>query len=174
VATSVSPPVDFRTRKLSAAAIDASGIDIGQDVYWKLYVIENVVRVLVHSILTVQIAPSWWTTAASPGIQRNVARIQATYAASPWHTSPGGHELYFTFLTELNEIIRANKNHFLPVIPDIDQWIARLEQVRLPRNVVGHMNWPSATDRQRIDVVYSDIQALLQHVSQAGIALLTP
>jgi len=38
--------------------------------------------------------------------------------------------------------------------------MARVEQVRLPRNVVAHMNWPSGTDRKRIDVFHDDLQAL--------------
>ena len=33
----------------------------------------------------------------------------------------------------------ANSNQFLPVIPDVDQWITRIEGIRLSRNLVGHM-----------------------------------
>lgn len=58
----------------------------------------------------------------------------------------------------------ANSNLFLPLIPDIDQWMARIEQIRLPRNVVAHMNWPSQTDRQRIDVFYNDVRSLAAHL----------
>ena len=166
--------VDFRTASFDPAKVDASGKDVGRKVFWKLFAIENAVRVLVHSVLSAQIGPGWWATAVDTRIQGNIARVQADYAASPWHTQPGRHELYFTFLTDLNEIIRANSNLFVPIIPDIAQWIARLEQVRLPRNVVGHMNWPSATDRQRIDVAHADIQALLRQLSQAGVTMLIP
>jgi hypothetical protein len=42
--------------------------------------------------------------------------------------------------------------------------LARLEQVRLPRNIVGHMNWLTVADRKRIDVMHADIQALLNHL----------
>jgi hypothetical protein len=168
------PAVDFRTQAFDPTRVDASGKEVGRQVYWKLYAIENAVRVLVHSVLSVEIDPHWWTTAADNGIQKTVARFQENYAASPWYTHPGGHEVYFTFLSDLNEIIRANGNLFISVIPDIDQWIARLEQVRIPRNIVGHMNWPGATDRQRIDVVYADIQALMQQVAQAGVTMLIP
>jgi hypothetical protein len=166
--------VDFRTLPFDRTRVDASGRGVGRTVYWKLYAVENVIRVIVHSILTAQIGTNWWATASDARIQGNVRRVQADYAASPWHTQPGQHEVYYTFLTDLNEIIRANSNLFLPVITDIDQWIARIEQVRLPRNVVGHMNWPSATDRQRIDVFYADIQALADQVARAGLQMLIP
>lgn len=162
------PVVDFRTLMFDPSNVDASGRDVGRKTYWKLFAAENIVRVIVHSVLSVQIGPNWWATAADPKIQGTVTRVRADYAASPWHTQPGQHEVYYTFLTHLNEIIRANSNLFIPVIPDIDQWIARIEQVRLPRNVIGHMNWPSATDRQRIDVFYADIQALARQLAQSS------
>jgi hypothetical protein len=60
------------------------------------------------------------------------------------------------------------------VISDIDAWIARIEQVRLPRNIVGHMNWPNKVDRQRIDVVYADLHQLVQRLSGSGTNLIIP
>lgn len=170
----MSAAVDFRTLALDLGRVDASGKDVGRRVYWKLYAIENIVRVIVHSVLTAQMGPNWWALAVDADTQKVIRRVQADYAASPWHSQPGRHEIYYTFLKDLNEIIRANSHQFLPVIPDIDQWIARIEQVRLPRNIVGHMNWPSAVDRQRIDVFYADIQVLIGQVSQAGIQLMIP
>src|SRR5947207_14626622 len=113
--------VDFRSLAFDIAKVDASGKDIGRRIYWKLYAIENIVRVIVHSVLSVQIGPNWRASAVDPRIQRSVQRVQADYAASPWHTQPGRHETYFTFLTNLNEIIRANRNLVLPVIPHLDQ-----------------------------------------------------
>lgn len=79
--------------------------------------------------------------------------------------APGSHDIYYVDLSDLNEIIRANSHLFLPVIPDIDAWMARIEQIRLPRNIVAHMNWPHATDRKRIDVFFADLQLLAQSLS---------
>jgi len=45
---------------------------------------------------------------------------------------------------------------------------------RLPRNIVGHMNWPHKTDRQRIDVVHADLQQLLQSLVASGTSLSIP
>lgn len=157
---------DFR----SAAAFDlgtvnGAGHDVGRRVYWKLYAVENVLRVLIHSVLTAQIGSSWWATAVAPGLQKKAQSFRTRYTARPWHSSPGSHDIYYVDLSDLNEIIRANSNLFLPVIPDVDQWMARIEQIRLPRNVVAHMNWPHDTDRKRIDVLHGDIQALSSSLS---------
>ena len=98
----------------------------------------------------------------------------ASYAQKPWHSTPGKHEIYYTFLGDLNEIIRANSHLFAPAIPDIDQWMARLEQIRLPRNIVGHMNWLTTADRKRVDVLHSDLQALLRQLVTAGVTIQIP
>jgi hypothetical protein len=165
--------VDFRKVAFGNSRVDASGRFVGRNVYWKLYAIENILRVIVHSILKSQIGPAWWSTAVDSRIQRKIQDRKQDYSSSPWHSSPGGHEVYFADLLHLNEIIRANRHLFQPVISDIDLWMARIEQIRLPRNVVGHMNWPDRVDRSRIDVFYSDIQALSQKLTN-NIAMSIP
>ena len=165
---------DFRRRAFSIATINASGRDVGRHVYWKLYAIENLVRVVVHSVLSVQIPGGNWWTAVDQGLQSKVAGFRGQYANQPWHSTPGRHEVYYTFLSDLNAIITAHSHLFRPTIPDIDQWIARIEQIRLPRNIVGHMNWPSSTDRQRIDVFYQDFQALIKKLASANFSFVIP
>ncbi len=165
---------DFRSYVFDPARVDAAGKNVGQRVYWKLYAIENLVRVMAHSILTAQVGANWWAVAVDPGIQASVQRRRADYTNRPWHGTPGKHDIYYAFLSDLSKIIIANSHLFRPVIPDIDQWIARLEQVRLPRNIVGHMNWPHKTDRQRIDVVHADLQQLVQQLAASGTGLSIP
>ena len=69
--------------------------------------------------------------------------------------------------------MRANSNLFLPIIPEIDGWIARIEQLRLPRNVVAHMNFPSRTDQKRIDVFFEDSKVLVANLPKS-LPLLVP
>jgi len=165
---------DFRIHAFDHARVNAAGRNIGGRVYWKLYAIENLVRVVVHSVLTVQAGVNWWSNTVDPKLQREVANRKKGYASRPWHSTPGQHDIYYTFLSDLNKIITSNSHLFKPIILDIDQWIARLEQVRLPRNIVGHMNWPSATDRQRIDVCHADLQQLVTHLGNQGVTLSIP
>lgn len=166
--------VDFRTSSFDIAKVEASGRDVGRKVYWQLYVIENLVRIIVHSVLTAQLHANWWSVAVNQGIQNTAQRFKNQHAKRPWHSVPGSHDIYYVFLSDLNEIIRANKHLFQTVIPDIDQWIVEIERVRLPRNIVGHMNWPTSTDRQRISVLCADIKVLTNQISGSGMNLLIP
>jgi hypothetical protein len=161
---------DFRSAsKFDLRHVDSAGKNVGREVYWKLYSIENVVRVIIHSVLSVQITPGpWWDIAVSPGLQRKAANFRTRYSNRPWHSSPGNHGIYYLDLVDLNEIVRPNSHLFLPVIPDIHQWMAKLEQIKLPRNVVAHMNWPNPTDRMRIEVLYRDVHELARTVARVA------
>lgn len=161
---------DFRSVKVfELSQIGVSGRDIGRHVYWKLYAIENMVRVIIHSVLSGQIDSNWWAKAAGLTLQKKAQGFREKYLSRPWHSVPGSHDIYYIDLLDLNEIIRANSHLFLPSIPDIDQWMARIEQIRLPRNVVAHMNWPNVTDRKRIDVFYEDLLVLATSLPNLGI-----
>ena len=165
---------DFRRVAIfDAKSIDDAGRHIGRNVYWRLYAVENLMRVIIHSVLHAQIGSTWWGVAVDQRLQKKAERFRTNYTKKPWHSSPGIHDIYYIDLSDLNEIVRANSNLFLPVIPDVDQWMARIEQLRLPRNVVAHMNWPNQTDRQRIQVFYHDLRALSSQVA-AQVALSVP
>jgi hypothetical protein len=68
-------------------------------------------------------------------------------------------------MARAKQVQSAGSDLFLPLVPEIDLWMAKIEQIRLPRNVVAHMNWPSDTDRKRIDVLYDDVVALANTLS---------
>jgi len=152
---------DFRnSAHFDASRIRTSGRDVGRKVYPKLYEIENIVRIIVHSILAAQLGSDWWTVVADPKLKKDVARRKSAYTGQPWHSTPGRHEVYYIYLSDLTKLLTSNSGLFLPHIPDVDQWTARLEGIRTPRNIVGHMNWLTATDRKRIDVCFDDVGQL--------------
>ena len=70
------------------SSVRASGRDIGRNVYWKLYAIENVVRVIIHSVLSAQINTNWWATATDPTLQKKALGFRRKYTSRPWHTAP--------------------------------------------------------------------------------------
>ncbi len=165
---------DFRDHGFDYRRIDRSGRFVGQRAYWKLYAIENLLRVFMHSALSAQIAGNWWDVAVDPEIRKKARRVRENYRRSRWHTSPGRHDIYCVFLPDLNNIIRANSNLLLPLVPDIDSWIVRIEEVRLPRNLVGHMNFPATPDRQKIDEVYRDMPNLINCLRTHGTPVQIP
>jgi hypothetical protein len=165
---------DFREFKFDPIRIDDSGKFVGRRVYWKLYCVENLIRVFIHSVLSVQINPDWWDIAVDPKIRKRAESFRQQYIQRPWHTIPGQHGIYYVFLSDLNNILRANSNLLLPLVPEIDEWMTRIEGIRLPRNIVSHMNFPNQPDCRRIDEVYSQIPALLAHLLHSGLEIRIP
>ncbi len=156
---------DFRNYRFDPARVDRCGKFIGRRSYWKLYAVENLLRVFIHSVLSAQISTQWWDLAVDRKIRRTAERFRGQYQREPLHTSPGGHDIYFVFLSDLNRIILANSNLILPVVPDIDSWVAKIEGIRIPRNLVGHMNFPDEIDRRSIDRFYAEIPALIHQLA---------
>jgi hypothetical protein len=158
---------DFRQFAFQPDRIARSGRNIGAKVYWKLYAIENTIRIVLHSVLSVQVNPNWWALAVDARIVGNAQRFRRNYSAKPHNASPGTHDIHLTFLSDLTEIMRANSHLISPVVPTTNQWILTLEGIRVPRNLVGHMNFPNAYDRNAIDAAYAQLPALLAHLSAA-------
>jgi len=49
-----------------------------------------------------------------------------------------------------------------------------LEGIRVPRNLVGHMNFPNAYDRTTIDNAYSQLPSLLGDLTAFPIPIIVP
>jgi hypothetical protein len=165
---------DFRIYRYHASRIVRCGQFIGRGWYWKLYVLENTLRMFIHSSLSAQISPQWWDIAVDPQIRKNAERLRHQYAKKLQHTLPGLHDVYYVFLSDLNRIISANSNLLSPVAPDIDQWIAKIEEVRIPRNLVGHMNFPDERDRKRIDLIHSQAGMLISYLEARQLPIQIP
>jgi hypothetical protein len=166
---------DYRTFAFDVARVISSAKFVGRGPYWKLYAAENLLRVVVHTVLSLQIpGGDWWTQTVAPDVQKEANAAAKRYAARPWHTSPGVHGIYYITLYQLTEIIRTSSHLLTAAVPDVDQWILRLETVRYPRNIVGHMNFPTKTDQKRIDVLYDDVHALATKLVSDGYGLKIP
>ena len=165
---------DFRPHSFQARRVDRCGKNIGGELYWKLYALENTIRVVINSVLLVQIGQQWWMTAVAPDVRREAQRRRNRAEARPQHANPGNHDVYLVGLFELIEILRANSHLFLPVIPEIDQWLVTLERVRPSRNLVGHMNFPNAYDRNSIDGAYNQLPNLVARLGGQNIPIAIP
>jgi hypothetical protein len=165
---------DFRKARFSQPRIENCAAALGNDSYTKLYVVENVFRVVIHSVLTAEIGPNWPANALTPKMQNEVARFRPRYAGRPRHASPGNHELYYLFLADLAVILRSQRARFDPHIRDVDRWLLRLESVNLPRNLIGHMNVPNSYDRSRVTQAFQALPKLLMQLRGANIPFLVP
>jgi hypothetical protein len=165
---------DFRQFAFQPDRISRCGRNIGAEVYWKLYAIENTIRIVIHSVLSAQINPNWWSAAVDQRIVGNAQRFRQSYIANPHNASPGIHDIHLVFLSDLTEIIRANSHLISRVVPTTNQWIVTLEGIRLPRNLVGHMNFPNTYDRNAIDATYAQLPTLLGHLAAHPIPIIIP
>lgn len=161
---------DFRRAAFDLKSLEASGKHVGRNVYWKLYSIENTLRVLIHSVLIIQYPPpdDWWRLSANQKMKDGAEFRRKDYLGRPWHGIPGKHSIYYVFLDDLATLIELQRPAFDPIITDVANWIAKIREVRLPRNIVGHMNWPQEDDKKRIDLAYSDLQHLVKSITDAG------
>jgi hypothetical protein len=100
--------------------------------------------------------------------------IRASYVARPRNAHPGVQDIHLIFLTDLTNILRDNSHQFLPVVTDTNNWIAMLEAIRVPRNLVGHMNFPNAYDKAAIDLAYSRLPSLMGQLATNGVPILIP
>jgi hypothetical protein len=165
---------DYRKYVYLPERVDRCGRDVGKKLYWKLFSIENTFRIVIHSVLSAQFGPNWWSVAVSQSIANKAQAFRRSYTASPRNANPGNHEIYLVFLTDLTEIIRATSHVFRPIVPSIDNWIVALEELRLPRNLVGHMNFPNAFDRTAIDHAYHRLPTLLADLQAFPVPISIP
>jgi hypothetical protein len=163
---------DFRRYSYRPDRLDRCGRDVGSKLYWKLYAIENTIRIVIHSVLTAQIGPTWWDVAADATIRKNVRRFRANYG--PQNASPGSHDIYLVFLSDLTKILRANNHLFVPIIRDTNNWIATLEGILAPRNLVGHMNFPNVYDRLQVNNAYTQLPGLIGQLTASNVPILNP
>jgi hypothetical protein len=165
---------DFRKYAFLPLRVDRCGRNIGSKAYWKLYSIENTIRVVVNSVLTKQIGQQWWATAVAPKVVIKAQKRRARYAAKPKHANPGSHDIYLIDLFDLVEILRINSHLFLPIIPETNQWLAALESMRLSRNIVGHMNFPNSFDRSMVDTTYKQLPTILARLTNSNVPIAVP
>ncbi|HXN72500.1 MAG TPA: hypothetical protein VN861_08095 [Candidatus Acidoferrales bacterium] len=165
---------DFRKFAFLPRRVDRCGRNVGSKVYWKLYSIENAVRVIINSVLSKQISQQWWTEAVSPNVVNKAQKRRARYAAKPKHANPGSHDIYLIDLFDLTEILRINSNLFSPIIPETDQFLVVLESMRVSRNIIGHMNFPNAYDRNAVDTAYKELPAILARLAAGNVPISVP
>jgi hypothetical protein len=131
-----------------------------------LYSIENYLRVILHSVLKAQIGSTWLDKSIGPDTKKRIEKIKKDHLRKGVHTLPGRHDVYYIYLSDLTKIMAAARHLIIKVIADVDSWIVKTESVRVPRNLVGHMNFPNLADRNRIDALHTDLSGLMSRLEK--------
>src|SRR5262245_2138243 len=116
---------DFRKHAFDDMRVDTAGQEVGRKVDWQHQEIEHLMRIIIHSVLTVQLGKDWWDVVADPDLKKDIAQMMRSYANRPWHSGPGRHEVYYIYLSTLTKIMTSNSAQFQPHIPDVDAWTAK-------------------------------------------------
>jgi hypothetical protein len=156
--------VDFKNQsRFSLEDLIDTGFYLGGNIYRKFYVIENLYRIIIHSILSVQVpsGSDWWLINAPDKIQTKAKERKINYSKAGIRL-PGKHLIYYTYLRELNEITRGNSGAFAPIISNIDEIVFKINNINEPRNMVAHMNFPGEKDKQLVDDTYEEFRVLIR------------
>jgi len=133
------------------------------DVYPKLYVLENLVRYVVKSILEKKLGQKWWDEPAvvSAEVKKKVKNRKKQEGKNRWHYKRGSHEIFYTDFGDLDSIIANNWKEFEQLFPNL-RWIqAKLEEIELSRNIIAHNNPLPKREFDRIDIIYGDLKKQL-------------
>ena len=171
---------DFRDFSFSNIRVENCAKFLGKQFYWKLFIIENILRVIINSILWVQYQEKggeWWNDLAGKA-KNNADRNQRRYLKpeAKFHGLPGKHPIYYTDVRDLSEIIRINMPLFIPVLSYefINKLIVEIENIFIPRNIIAHMNFPTKTDMNRIDILFHDLNVYLNIMVEKKVVLRIP
>ncbi len=172
---------DFREVSFSQQNVEMCGKFLSRQTYWKLYIIENTLRIIINSVLTVQYhekGGEWWSDLAGgeakKNAERNIKRYLTTEAK--FFSVPGNHPIYFVDIKDFSSIIRENSNLFIDVLGEksYNKILVEIENIIIPRNIVAHMNFPTKTDRHRIDTFAQDINVYLEFLNKKDIEIKIP
>jgi len=171
---------DFRNYAFSSHRIEKCGKFLGNFYYWKLFIIENTLRIFIHSVLTVQYTEkgeNWWDDLAGEA-KNSYERNKKNYLKpeARFFSLPGKHPIYFIDIKDLNEILRANFTLFVPVIGEsiLNKLILDIETLRIPRNIIAHVNFPKKKDLDRINTFFEDVSVYIDFIKEKNIKVIIP
>lgn len=114
-------------------------------IYPLLYVMENSMRELIRRVMADKHGENWWdtemTTSRLKTIHTKVAERMTTEKKNSWHQRRGAHPIDYTDIGDLEAIILAKHQYFIPdIIGDKDWFVQFMKELKPSRNVVCHMN----------------------------------
>ncbi len=133
----VQDPLLSRSKLKEATAMAA--------IYPLLYVFENSLRELIKRVMKSRYGDDWWDKEFNTGkfknMKQKVSGRMRTEVKNSWHQKRGAHPIEYTDISDLENIIRAKQNLFIPdMITDLDWFAQFMKELYPSRNVICHMN----------------------------------
>jgi hypothetical protein len=133
------------------------------NVYPDIYVLENILRYVVMTVLEEKHGKQWWIepNVVSNRVKESVEGRKQLELANRWVSKRGAHEIFYTNFNDLSKIIHSNPNYFKQVFADlpIEAEIKKLEK---SRNIIAHNNPLPEKEVKRIEICLDDLKKQLQ------------
>jgi len=143
--------LDYRERPFSKTTLTRTGNHVGRNSFPRLFFVENSLRIIINTVLSIQINPNWWNTLISHGLKEKAIQEERKHIERITGRTPvlraGNRSIHFLLLSELINIARQNIHKFTPVLKGFDEYLIELDSFRGARNYVCHMNYPFKDDR---------------------------
>lgn len=155
-------PRDFRNKSFSdiSIVIDSAKYS-GNRFYYKLFVIENLIRIIINTILINDYPlPDWWEHAVDGRLKKS------------WHGRSSHHGIYHVFLKELNTIMINNRNFIETYISDLDSLILEIENFNVSRRKIAHTKFLNSSDITQLDTLYDLTKRLTKELSNRLVILI--
>ena len=137
------------------------------DVYPDIYVLENLVRHVVKTVLENKYASDWWKNrnVVSGNIAGEVEKRMSFEGKNKWVAKRGTHEIFYTMFGELSRIIASNPKEFRPIFANMEIE-AELRKLEPSRNIIAHNNPLPPKEIRRIKTCLDDLRKQLENYAE--------
>jgi len=137
---------------------------MAEEVYPRIYVLENSLRYVVMSILRKKYGEDWWNRCnISREIRKNVENRIKSEKKNRWHGRRGSHPIFYTDFDDLRSIIINNWEEFKELFPD-QIWVqSRLKDIEPSRNIIAHNNPLPQREIERLKIIVEDFRKQLMN-----------
>lgn len=137
------------------------------DVYPDIYVLENLVRHVVKTVLEERYGSDWWKNhnVISSKIAGKVEERMIFEGKNRWVAKRGTHEIFYTNFGDLSRIIASNPTEFREIFANMEIE-AELRKLEPSRNIIAHNNPLPPKEINRIKTCLDDLQEQLKNYTE--------
>jgi hypothetical protein len=137
------------------------------DVYPDIYVLENLVRHVVKTVLEDKYGNDWWTNrnVVSGKIAGKVEERMSFEGKNRWVAKRGIHEIFYTLFGDLSHIIASNPREFRAIFANMEIE-AELRKLEPSRNIIAHNNPLPPKEINRIKTCLDDLREQLRNYAE--------
>ncbi len=162
---------ETRALKISKKIVDVSDLPTNlvdeakrmAGIYPDMYVLENLVRYVVMSVLESKYSSGWWNNreVVSGKIAEKVEERKHFERQNRWVAKRRTHEIFYTDLRDLSKIITTNSKDFKKIFADLEIE-AELRKLEPSRNIIAHNNPLPLKEFDRIKMCFDDLKKQLK------------